>query len=219
MEQHNFKLDQSNAFGNLIVHLVTKRLDDETLKQWKEENTADFSPWEELHTFLKLMQRSLDDQQFISKPTASNRQTEPRLTKSKSSVTKNNGTSSDGSSQCPLCASQHRLHNCDIFSGLSENTVLVKGRTQAAIRSKFNDFEKFCEFHLIDNITGKLPTHSTPFGVFNIPQELRNQLADPDFNKTGKVDLLLDNAVFWDCLMSETLPITNGPMLRSTKFE
>lgn len=42
-------------------------------------------------------------------------------------------------------------------------------------------------------------------------------MADPDFNKSGSIGMLLDNSVFWDCSM-ETYQIHNGPTLKHTPF-
>lgn len=102
--------------------------------------------------------------------------------------------------------------------GISEASVLLKHRVDTSIKSRYNDFTKHCQFFLMSNIAGNLPSKTTDYKKFNIPDNLHEQLADPQFNQSQDIDMLLDNSIFWDCLMEPTLNIPNGPTLRCTQF-
>lgn len=371
ISQQGFSLDDCNDFGNLIiVFMVTERLDDETLKEWRKEHPEDFSTWSELYDFLNALQRSLDDQQLPNKISI---KADPK--KSAKALLSNNKTSV--ANVCPLCSGKHRIFHCEQFrnmtvkqrhqivkekqlcinclapghraadcasknrcqicnqthntllhfdstsssqtvsnqrreqpshlsaevpaftpvtlsqqprpqahssmsalssnayatrrltmlstvsvrvldkngeyhiaralldsgsdicfmttafaqrlnlekkssvmsiTGINEKVVMLKHKVETSIKSRFNDFARFCEFSLMPNITGNLPSQSISFSSLNIPVDYHNDLADPEFHSSGKIDILLDNSVFWECMMAHTYAIPNGPTLRCTRF-
>lgn len=370
LSHQGFALEDSDNFGNLmIVFMVIERLDDDTLKEWRKENTSDFSTWSELYNFLNALQRSLDDQHLSNKPSARN-----DSKKSGKALVSNNSMSTKKvtNNSCSLCSGKHRLFQCEQFrnktvkqrhltvkekqlcfnclapghsavdcssknrcqtcnqthntllhfdfvpssqvafnqreqsaqmsaevpaftpvtlsqqsrsqthssmsvissnaftartqtmlstvsvyvadrngdlhiaralldsgsdlcfmttsfaqqlglekknslmsiTGINEKIVLLKHKVETTIKSRFNDFVRCCQFSLMQNITGNLPSQSVKYESFNIPIDYANDLADPEFHKSGKVDILLDNSVFWECLLAQSFAIPNGPTLR-----
>jgi len=104
------------------------------------------------------------------------------------------------------------------IKGIHGETIMLKHRTETTVKSRYNDFRRKRQFSIMDNIAGFLPSRSIQFNKFNIPEEMHSHLADPLFHKADQVDLLLDNAVYWDCLMESTYQSQNGPTLRCSRF-
>lgn len=102
------------------------------------------------------------------------------------------------------------------LTGISGTTSTVKFRTKSTIRSNYEEYVKQLMFTVLEDITGNLPGHTIETNNFDIPH--RYQLADPRFNESGPIDILLNSEVFYDCLLSQKIRLNNGPMLIHTKF-
>lgn len=70
--------------------------------------------------------------------------------------------------------------------------------------SRHSDFETSINFHVIDSITNKLPSHHINVNQLNIPDTIEYHLADPDFHEPGVIDVLLGAEVFFELFLGES---------------
>ncbi|XP_055589481.1 uncharacterized protein LOC129741726 [Uranotaenia lowii] len=93
---------------------------------------------------------------------------------------------------------------------VSKESVLTR---IASHTSSFSTAEM--KFHLLPEITLNLPQKSFDTSTWNLPSSIN--LADPDFNKSSSVDLVLGVSTFYDLLLTEQMKITDaGPILQNT---
>lgn len=85
-----------------------------------------------------------------------------------------------------------------VVSGISGNIAQVRHKAQVRIKSRINNFSVSVSCLVIDEITEKLPTFSLKQEQFDIPVNI--QLADPSFNVSDNVDLLLGAGTFLNLL-------------------
>ncbi|GFQ83587.1 DUF1758 domain-containing protein [Trichonephila clavata] len=74
-------------------------------------------------------------------------------------------------------------------SGINESVQTVKSRVYGTIFNKNESFNAELEFLVIPKITGLTPSVALNISGIQLPQGI--QLADPEFFKPGKVDMLL----------------------------
>lgn len=70
--------------------------------------------------------------------------------------------------------------------------------------SQLNDFEASINFHVIDSITNKLPTHTVKIHQLNILDTIINCLADPGFHEPRVIDVLRGAEIFYDLFTGES---------------
>lgn len=120
LNQMGYVIGECDDFSNLfIVHMVTHRLDDETLKDWRKfniDNVDDTATWDQLHAFLVAQWRSLDDVQ-TKKVNQKPSEVKPGAKQHKSYVNNNNNRSAEVC--CVLCSDSHFLWSCSKFIQMS----------------------------------------------------------------------------------------------------
>lgn len=117
LAQLGFKFSEADAYPNLIfVFLVSRCLEEETLKEWKKDNNCDTPSYAELHAFLIARWRSLDDMPLNKK--SSSKAPEVKQSRSGKSLVSNNSKESAQLS-CSLCSEAHRLNACEKFRKMS----------------------------------------------------------------------------------------------------
>ncbi|XP_062712488.1 uncharacterized protein LOC134289857 [Aedes albopictus] len=89
---------------------------------------------------------------------------------------------------CQLLRLKRNKINIPVF-GVGESSSSVNHSVSATIRSRTSDFEIGLDFLVMPRITIDLPVVSSPSNDWHAPQDL--PLADPTFNKTGAIDMLL----------------------------
>ncbi|XP_058449333.1 uncharacterized protein LOC131429292 [Malaya genurostris] len=89
---------------------------------------------------------------------------------------------------CQLLHLQRSKINIPIY-GIGESSSSVRHSVRTNIRSRKNDFEIDLDFLVMPRITIDLPVVSTPVDGWHATKDLF--LADPTFNKTGAIDMLL----------------------------
>lgn len=71
---------------------------------------------------------------------------------------------------------------------------------------------------VLNEITCDLPTVSFGAEKIDIPSNLRSELADPQFNEKGSIDILLGSDVFWEILGNKKISLDCGLILHDTRL-
>lgn len=102
-------------------------------------------------------------------------------------------------------------------SGLNGSTTKLNRKVRTKISSRTSNFETEVELLITPKITGDQPVKSLDVSRWNVPPDV--DLADPDFNIKGPVDMLLGAAIFWDLMKAGRLDLAaNHPSLTKTEF-
>lgn len=116
---------------------------------------------------------------------------------------------------------------CDILKTQAiQSTILIRGVGNAVtkitetcdieINSIYSNFKTRIQCLVLPNITSTLPRISVKNSSFQVPDDIH--LADPVFNESKQIDLLIGADVFWDLLEEGRLRLSNGPYLQNTKL-
>ncbi|XP_062704688.1 uncharacterized protein LOC134286987 [Aedes albopictus] len=95
---------------------------------------------------------------------------------------------------CQMLKLKRRVVNIPVH-GVGESASNVKHGVHSSIRSRRNDFQIDLDFLVLPRVTIDLPAVTFPANHYRIPSDLF--LADPSFNKTGAIDLLLGAEHFY----------------------
>ncbi|XP_039435934.2 uncharacterized protein LOC120417801 [Culex pipiens pallens] len=102
-------------------------------------------------------------------------------------------------------------------SGLNGNKTRICRKLRTTVKSRLGDFSASLDLLVTPRITGDLPVKS--FDVTNWPITNEMALADPTFNRRGRVDMLIGAEYFWTLLEDDRLELgPNLPVLRNTKL-
>lgn len=105
--------------------------------------------------------------------------------------------------------------DCEV-SGLNSRRTRISHLVSATIKSRVGDFAADLELLVAPKITGDVPVKKIDIAGWDMPEL---ELADPNFNKTGPVDMLLGAGVFWDLLKAGKIALADGlPSLRETEL-
>ena len=112
LKQHKLELSSNKDFSNaIIVHIVTQKLDDGTITEWRKSISEDIATWDELRDFLEKLQRSLDDRQLGTKSV--NNSTATKQFRAKAYVA--------SSVKCSVCQDSHFTSLCPKFLAMNVN--------------------------------------------------------------------------------------------------
>lgn len=90
--------------------------------------------------------------------------------------------------------------------GINKASFRIKYKVQINLQSRHTSYNTNITCFVIDKITGDIPSKGNyPIPQFTIPRRIK--LADINFNKPGKVDMLLGSNIFWDLLCPEKLKL------------
>lgn len=104
-----------------------------------------------------------------------------------------------------------------IVRGVGEALAKIDREVETIIFSYHGIYNINIKCLVVPQITGKIPIKSFKKGMLQIPSNLK--LADPNFNITGDIDLLLGSNIFWSVLVSGRKNIgPNMPRLQNTQF-
>lgn len=102
-----------------------------------------------------------------------------------------------------------------IISGVGQAMANIKQNTSIKIRSRNNHFHKTISCLVLPKITEYLPAMSFSHNQLQIPSHLN--LADPSFNKSSPIDMLLGSQVFWEIICVGQVQLGAGlPILHKT---
>lgn len=109
---------------------------------------------------------------------------------------------------------QLRLQGSNIhlpISGIHQTQISVSKRTTATIKSTFNNYKTILSFLILDKITDHIPVVSFDTSELEIPTNLF--LADPEFNKSKPIDILLGAGIFWELLAKERIRANENSLI------
>lgn len=102
------------------------------------------------------------------------------------------------------------------ITGFNLQKSTINRKISTVIKSRLGDHQEELEFLVTQKITNQIPDPDIfveNFDSINVP------LADPTFNKKGKVDILLGAEIFFTIMENGKLDAVNGkPLLKETKF-
>lgn len=120
----------------------------------------------------------------------------------------------DSGSMIHLCASElaEKLHlpkeNVNLSVGcLSGISTTVKSRVSAVILNREKTFSRKLDFFVIPKITHLMPSRQVDISNIVIPERVK--LADPEFHKPGKIQLLLGSEIFFELIRSGQIYVPN----------
>ncbi|KAJ8912987.1 hypothetical protein NQ315_000044, partial [Exocentrus adspersus] len=100
----------------------------------------------------------------------------------------------DSASQCSFTISDLLFINLPILD-INNAETQVMSETKIKIESIYNNFNCTISCLVLPQITQHLPQFTFDLGTINIPNNI--QLADPHFNKSGEIQILLGAELFW----------------------
>ncbi|XP_056637689.1 uncharacterized protein LOC130445826 [Diorhabda sublineata] len=102
--------------------------------------------------------------------------------------------------------------------GVNQVTTNITEQLNIDIISRENNsFQQNATFLVINQIAGNIPNFKIDCQHLNIPKYIT--LADPEFDKSAKLDILLGAGVFWDILADGQFKLGDGkPILQKTLF-
>lgn len=86
------------------------------------------------------------------------------------------------------------------------------------VSSHFRSHKRSILLHSLLSIVNSLPTQTIDTDNLNIPEHIRNQLADPKFNVPNSIDILVGTEMFFDILSGKRWPLIVSSSLHSTGF-
>lgn len=130
----------------------------------------------------------------------------------------------DGGSQSNFISSKlARQLNLDItrincpIKGIGEAAMNISKRVNSKIKSIHGDYIDQLSFLVLDSITGCIPSQTFDASEINIPEGI--SLADPSFNRSREVDILLGATVFYKLLTDGQIDLgKNRPILQCSKL-
>ncbi|XP_055909824.1 uncharacterized protein LOC129944422 [Eupeodes corollae] len=102
------------------------------------------------------------------------------------------------------------------ISGIGNGVTNVRYTTKSVCRSRISEFETELELLVIKNITNHQPSKSFEVESWKIPKNI--VLADPNFNETAKVDMLIGADHFFDLLSIGQIKLEEKLTLQKTLF-
>lgn len=113
-----------------------------------------------------------------------------------------------------------RLPQCTTnisITGINNITSNINTKCDVTIESRLSQFLTTISCFILPKITDDLPNNNIDISQWNIPDHLN--LADPLFNESGEVDLLLGASVFWTLLRNGKISLgKTKPVLQNTLF-
>ncbi|XP_058816823.1 uncharacterized protein LOC131680122 [Topomyia yanbarensis] len=101
------------------------------------------------------------------------------------------------------------------ITGINALRTLARDKVDVMFRSRVSSFQASIECLITPQVTGTIPTSKIDISRWHIPEGV--SLADPEFYKPKKVDMLIGAELFFDVLKNDQLNSTsNMPHLRDT---
>ncbi|KYN06860.1 PREDICTED: uncharacterized protein LOC108782681 [Cyphomyrmex costatus] len=103
------------------------------------------------------------------------------------------------------------------ISGVNSTSSNATMATKVTLQSRLNSYCRTIDCIVTERITEKLPLTTSRRGDYNIPRNLK--LADPHFNVSSKVDILIGAEIFWELLCIGQIEATHShPTLQKTRL-
>lgn len=101
-------------------------------------------------------------------------------------------------------AQRFQLNKTNIFMPISGIGTMSSSTVRFMPCTISSHCQKYCniiEFHLLSTITERLPSQIFDIEQLNIPDNMKNSLADPQFNIPSPVDILFGAELFYDIFL------------------
>lgn len=92
----------------------------------------------------------------------------------------------------------HKVPTNISLAGINQSLSQVKHTVNVKIKSRYNGFNSTLRCLILDRITECLPTNSISSSDIKIPRNIK--LADPQFNISSNIDMLIGAELFWSLL-------------------
>ncbi|XP_037930364.1 uncharacterized protein LOC119665129, partial [Teleopsis dalmanni] len=103
------------------------------------------------------------------------------------------------------------------MEGVGANESKIRHQTIIRVQSTLNEFVAEMDAHIIPKIVSDQPMQYLNIESWDIPKELT--LADPDFNKPGRIDCLLGAEIFFKLLIEGQIKLAGSlPTLQNSIF-
>ncbi|XP_072398266.1 uncharacterized protein [Diabrotica undecimpunctata] len=99
------------------------------------------------------------------------------------------------------------------ISGINQTNYIVSYRTSVKFKSKTLNFSQVISCLVLPEIAGNLPSITFDKKTLNIPSNIT--LADPDFNISSPIDLLIGADIFWNLICIGQERMKNAPYKKS----
>lgn len=106
---------------------------------------------------------------------------------------------------CNLLNLKRKIENMSI-SGVNDTCNNAISTAKLVFKSLYRDYEASIDCCILEKVTTNLPTESFDKRLLNIPVNV--QLADPEFNQNGSIDLLLGAETFWTLLSNDRIKLS-----------
>lgn len=93
------------------------------------------------------------------------------------------------------------------ISGIGSISTAATRVPPVTMSSRFNDFETIVEIHVSSTITKNFPTDSVARNNLNMPDDVLQKLADPQFDKPLPIDFLIGADLFFELFMGISVAI------------
>lgn len=100
--------------------------------------------------------------------------------------------------------------------GINQGKSKVSSIVHANIGSMHKDFQATISFLVLPKITEPLPATQTKTSSLSLPANIK--LANPHFDKSSKIDVLLGVDIFWKAIEIEQPYLREYPYLIDSKF-
>ncbi|XP_063912654.1 uncharacterized protein LOC135129432 [Zophobas morio] len=109
------------------------------------------------------------------------------------------------------------IHNIQLpLIGIGCNSSVINHAATIQIASVCSSFKATLDFLIVPEITGNVPNSSFPT-LQNLPDNIK--LADPFYNLSQPVEILIGNEIFWNIICIGQIRIhRHGPVLQKTQF-
>ncbi|KYN17769.1 hypothetical protein ALC57_09939 [Trachymyrmex cornetzi] len=103
------------------------------------------------------------------------------------------------------------------ITGVNGSATTSSQVVNAQLQSRVNSYTTVAECVVTDRVTEKLPSVSFPRNAVRLPRNI--QLADPNFNVSSEIDILIGAELFWDLLcVGQINSTSNHPQLQKTRL-
>lgn len=103
------------------------------------------------------------------------------------------------------------------ISGISNTATRATQVVKIQLQSRLNSYTAVVDCIISEQITDKLPAFTMPRGTYNIPRNLN--LADPQFNISSRIDILIGAEIFWELLcVGQIRSSQEHPTLQKTRL-
>ncbi|XP_059620611.1 uncharacterized protein LOC132264419, partial [Phlebotomus argentipes] len=104
-----------------------------------------------------------------------------------------------------------------VITGVTNAQRTAKFQTGSVVRSRVNNAHFEFDCLIVPKITGNLPNWKVDTTAIPIPPNLA--LADPSWNVTGSIDILIGASLYFDIVKDQSIKLGTGlPQLKNTDF-